>query len=329
MSNIINTKWIDLAQPRLGAQVVFATDDFFAPKERLILSQEPVFIPDKYDDHGKWMDGWESRRRRDGGYDYCIIRLGHRGQINSIDIDTRHFTGNFPSSASIDACQCDDIIPGTDASWIQITPQKELQGNRHNIVTAQSDQAFTHVRLNIFPDGGVARLRVYGQIDMDWSSANPAETIDLVALENGGRPIAANDEHFGRLENIIAPGRATNMGDGWETRRRREPGNDWGIIELGHIGSVQKILIDTQHFKGNYPDSCSLQASSDTITQIEDIETHSLSWPTLLPEQKLSMDQEHIFESEIISHDPIRLIRINILPDGGIARLRLYGFIKP
>ncbi len=329
MKNPLNTPWINLAQPRLGAQAVFATDDFFAPKERLILPEEPVFIPDKFDDNGKWMDGWESRRRRDGGYDVCIVRLGQRGQIKSIDIDTAHFTGNFPSSASIDACLCGDVMPGADEAWTQISPQKELQGNSHNRLAVKCDKAFSHVRLNIYPDGGVARLRVYGRIDIDWSQINPEKTIDLAALENGGRPIFANDEHFGRLENIIAPGRAINMGDGWETRRRRSPGNDWGILELGRAGVIEKVLIDTSYFKGNYPDTCSLQASSGTIDHIENLEEHSASWPTLLPAQKLSMDREHVFQTAITSHDPVRLIRVNNIPDGGIARLRLFGKIKP
>ena len=319
--------WINLAQPRLGAEVVCATDDFFAPKERLILPDAPVFIPGKYDDHGKWMDGWESRRRRGGGHDACIVRLGRPGRIRSVDIDTAHFTGNFPASASVDACLSHDVIPGADAGWKVIVPQTGLLGDRHNRFDAAPGNAVSHVRLNIFPDGGVARLRVYGEISKDWSGVGADELIDLAALENGGRPILANDEHFGRLENIIAPGRALNMGDGWETRRRRAPGHDWGIIELGHAGVIDKILVDTSHFKGNYPGACSLQASSETLAPGEDPENSSANWPFVLPEQKLSMDREHVFQTEIIRHEPVRFVRLNIYPDGGIARLRLMGFL--
>jgi allantoicase len=210
MTKLID-KSINLAQPRLGAKVTYATDDFFAPKERLILPSDPVFIADKYDDNGKWMDGWESRRKRTEGYDHCIIRLGRMGVIDRIDLDTSHFTGNHAPAASIDACISDQNYPD-DADWQNIVPVTPMNGDSHNILDVSSTQAWTHLRLNIFPDGGVARMRVYGHIVMDWAAHSPAEVIDLAALEYGGRPIFANDQHFGRLENIIAPGVGLNMG---------------------------------------------------------------------------------------------------------------------
>ncbi|PCI48421.1 MAG: allantoicase [Alphaproteobacteria bacterium] len=322
----LTRKPINLAQPRLGAEVIYATDDFFAPKERLILPSDPVFIADKYDDNGKWMDGWESRRKRTEGYDHGIIRLGKMGIIDHIDLDTSHFTGNHAPAASLDACLSGQAHPN-DADWQNIVPVTTLTGDSHNIVAVSSREAWTHLRLNIFPDGGVARLRVYGDIVMDWAAHDPAAVIDLAALEYGGRPIFANDEHFGILENIIAPGRGLNMGDGWETRRRRAPGHDWSILELAHPGIIEEILIDTAFFKGNYPDRCFLQAANFPEEDDQTLVRKSQKWDILLPEQKLQMDQEHFFKTEIKDIGPVTHIRLNIIPDGGISRLRLFGKI--
>ncbi len=317
--------WVDLAQPRLGTEVVFASDDFFAPKDRLISPTDPVFIPGKFDDHGKWMDGWESRRRRGGGYDHCILRLGCRGIVKAIDIDTSHFTGNYPPEASIDMCVSDKPVPDADSEWHSLVERRPLNGNSHHLLEVDCAAPITHLRLNIFPDGGVARLRVYGVITPDWEAQDPHMPIDLAAMENGGRPLHCNDEHFGSLSNIIAPGKGANMGDGWETRRRREPGFDWGLIALGCPGVVERVLIDTAFFKGNYPDRFFLQGAyvEGDLSALHDGETHE--WPVLLPEQKLEMDREHLFEGEIEAHSPINVVRLNIIPDGGVSRLRLFG----
>jgi allantoicase len=323
----LRTDYIDLAQPRLGAEVVFATDDFFADKDRLIDPAEPVFIPGKYDDNGKWMDGWESRRKRVAGYDWAVVKLGRRGMIAGFEIDTRHFTGNYPPFASIDACRCDDRMPPDNTEWVTIVPRLELDGNDRRLVAAEAMGPFTHVRLNIYPDGGVARLRVFGRIDVDWSKVDPDVPIDLLAMENGGRGVFANDEHFGKVENMTAPGRGKDMGDGWETRRRREPGHDWAIVELGHAGVISEITVDTCHFKGNYPDRCFIQAAPDARGAPFEISAQSEGWPVILPEQKLSADHIHTFKAEIAAHEPVRFVRLNIIPDGGVSRLRLVGKI--
>lgn len=320
-------KHVDLASPRLGAEVTFATDDFFADKSRLIDPAPAVFIADKYDENGKWMDGWESRRKRGEGYDYCIVRLGLPGIIHGVDIDTSHFTGNFPPSASIDACLVEDE-PDPNTKWIEILPAVGLKGNSHHIHEVSDGRTWSHLRLNIYPDGGVARLRVYGQVQCNWDLRDPEELIDLAALVNGGRGIAASDQHYGTPSQILAPGRGINMGDGWETRRRREPGNDWALIALGHPGVISKIEVDTAHFKGNYPDRCSIQAAMVTGGTEESLVTQSMFWKTLLPEQKLEMDAIHSFEKEVVDIGPVSHVRLNIIPDGGISRLRLFGRLK-
>jgi allantoicase len=317
-------QWIDLAQPRLGAQVVYATDDFFADKSRLIDPKAPVFIPDKYDENGKWMDGWESRRKRTPGYDYCIVKLGSPGIIHGFDIDTSHFTGNYPPAASIDVCYSSEEIPAESAGWINIVPNSTLEGDSHLFVPVTFDQPITHLRLNIFPDGGVARLRVYGEIRKNWHEHPPGSVTDLFALENGGRALACNDEHFGSMHNLNIPGRGVNMGDGWETARRRIPGNDWVILQLGTPGIISEVEIDTAHFKGNYPDRVSLKCANLQADGHEDLASASTKWPLLMSEQKLTMDHVHTF-TDLEQHDAITHVRMDIFPDGGISRIRLRG----
>ncbi len=317
-------RWIDLAQPRLGAEVTEASDDFFAPKERLIKPEAPVFLPDEYDERGKWMDGWESRRKRGEGHDHCIVRLGCRGEIKAVDIDTSHFTGNYPPAASLDACLCDGE-PDQNSQWVELIPASPLGGNSHHPLPVQDERTWSHLRLNIYPDGGVARLRVYGRVRTDWSGRDPQGPHDLAAMVNGGRVIAWSDSHYGPPHNITAPGRAANMGEGWETRRRREPGHDWVILALGRAGEVERVEVDTAHFKGNFPDRCSLQAAMVTGGSEESLVSQSLFWRALMPEQALAMDQLHAFAAELVTLGPVTHVRFNMIPDGGISRLHLFG----
>ncbi|MEM7302370.1 MAG: allantoicase [Pseudomonadota bacterium] len=316
-------KYVDLSHPRLGTEAVACTDDFFAPMHRMLSPEPAIFIEDKYDDHGKWMDGWESRRKRIPGHDWCLIRLGVAGTIRAIDIDTSHFTGNFPPEASVEAFSGPEQ-PADDAQGVELVPRMTLQGNSHHLVEVESDQVWHWLRLNIFPDGGVARLRVFGEIHKDWEVVSADEQVDLAAQLNGGVAVAWNDAHYGVPANMIAPGKGVNMGDGWETARRRVPGNDWSILKLGHRGAVEKILVDTAFFKGNYPDRCSIRAIAlDDDANLDQIGEDSASWPLLLDEQRLSADSEHEFEP--LTHDPVTHIRLDIFPDGGVSRLRLFG----
>jgi len=319
------TRAINLANPRLGATVTYATDDFFADKARLIDPSEPVFIVGKYDDNGKWMDGWESRRKRTPGHDHCIIRLGQAGIIKGFDIDTHHFTGNYPPGAMIEACISEDDIPGDDTPWTELIAKTKLNGDSHHLIAIDNNDPWTHLRLHIYPDGGVARLRVYGTFHRDWQTEDFNHEHDLLAAANGGKPIYANDEHFGVLGNIMAPGRGTDMGDGWETRRRREPGNDWAIVALGHVGEISQVLVDTAHFKGNYPSGVMLQAALIDERAANDLTADSAVWQELMSKQTLSADSEHMFSEGINSIGPISHVRINIYPDGGISRVRLFG----
>jgi allantoicase len=325
MFDDLRRQYVDLAQPRLGSSVVYATDDFFADKGRLIDPAPPVFIPGKYDDNGKWMDGWESRRKRVPGHDWCVIRLGVAGVVAGFEIDTSHFTGNYPPGAEIEVCRSDEENP--EGGWVNVTGRLDLKGNDRIYVPVEHAGAITHVRLHIYPDGGVARLRVWGRVDPDWTKVGDDEVIDLLAMAWGGRGIIANDEHFGRVENLTAPGRGVDMGDGWETRRRREPGHDWSVLELGAFGRIEEVVVDTAHFKGNYPDRCSIQATARAHGSPAEIAQQAESWPVLLPEVKLQADHIHTFRDELQALGPVRFVRLNIYPDGGVSRLRLMGRI--
>ena len=312
-------RWVRLEQPRLGARVTFATDEFFGAKERLIDPADPVFIEDRYDEHGKWMDGWESRRKREPGHDFCVVRLGVPGLIHGCDVDTSFFTGNFPPQVSLEGCVSEADVP--TEGWVELIPKTGIGGDAHHFLDIRNDTVFTHVRLHIYPDGGVARLRIFGEIRPDFSDVDGF--VDLAAVEHGGRPIACSDQHYGSPHNLLAPGRGLNMGDGWETARRRGPGNDWVIIALGQPGVIERAEIDTAHFKGNYPDRVSLEAA--LFDNDEDVSNSSPEWKTLLGESKLKMDQQHYFDNELEDIGAVSHVRVSIYPDGGISRVRLFG----
>ncbi len=322
---------IDLASERVGGVAVIANDEFFAEKENLLKPGRGIFIPDKYTERGKWMDGWETRRRRTPGNDWCVIQLGLRGVIRQIDIDTNHFLGNHPSFASLDAIDLGNGFPGSIAgveklSWVPVLEKSPLNPGSQNLFGITTDKTWAHVRLNIFPDGGVARLRVYGIVVPDWSKVKDGELVDLAAIENGGVALACSDMFFSSMNNLIMPGRAENMGDGWETKRRRGPGHDWIVVKLGRTGSIKKIEVDTNHFKGNYPDMCSIEgcaAESDVST--DELTKPNTRWSEILPKTKLSADTRHFFEKELCAIGKCSHIRLNIYPDGGVSRLRMWG----
>ena len=316
---------VDLAAERVGGKALIANDEFFAEKENLLKPGRGVFIPDKYTDRGKWMDGWETRRRRTPGHDWCVVQLGLRGIVKQVDIDTNHFLGNHPPFASLDAvCLTNGLPKETDAlPWTPILDKSPLNPGSQNLFAISNDQTWTHLRLNIFPDGGVARFRVYGVVVPDWSKLKSGDVIDLAAVENGGVPLACSDMFFSSMNNLIMPGRSENMGDGWETKRRRGAGYDWIILKLGLPGTIRKIEVDTNHFKGNYPDTCSIEGCVAPDARTEDLAT--AEWREILPMTKLQAHTRHFFEKELSPIDGCTHVRLNIYPDGGVSRLRVWG----
>lgn len=323
--------YIDLASERVGGAVLHANDDFFAPKENLLRLAAPVFLPHEYTERGKWMDGWESRRRRIPGHDFCIVRLGLPGVIRGVLVDTAFFVGNYPDQCSIEACVAPhgaDVghLLSPEARWTEILQRSSLKGDSKNAFAVDDARRFTHLKLHIYPDGGVARLRVHGEVIPDWKRLGGLEeSVDLAAAEHGARVLSCSDMFFGNRHNLIMPGRAANMGDGWETRRRRGPGHDWAILRLAASGQINRIEVDTNHFKGNYPDTCSIEACNAEGASLSDLTRPDWAWTELLPRTKLSAHTRHFFVDELHKIGDATHVRLNIYPDGGVSRLRLYG----
>lgn len=310
---------IDLAAAAYGGVAILANDEFFAEKDNLLRAHAAVWKEHEYTDRGKWMDGWETRRRREPGHDWCIIRLGLPGEIRGIVVDTAFFRGNYPAECSIEGCTIigQDLAAAVDPAtqWTEILPRSPLKGDTQNEFEIASEQRFTHLRLNIFPDGGVARLRVHGEVRPDWPRlTRHGGLVDLAAIEHGGWSEACSDMFFGARQNLIAPGRPFNMSDGWETRRRRGPGHDWNLIRLGAPGTVRRVELDTTHFRGNAPGRVMLEA-----------ESRDGQWHVLLPETRVQPHTRHFFENELRVLGEVRRVRLNVYPCGGVARLRVFS----
>jgi allantoicase len=303
----------DLAARRLGGMVLEANDEFFAPKESLLKAEPPVFDPDRYTDRGKEMDGWETRRRRTPGHDWAVVRLGVPGIVRGVVVDTSFFRGNYPERCSIEATSVDDLDV---ADWFELLPERPLEGDARNAFAMDSPLRVTHLRLNIVPDGGVARLRVHGEPLPDLRHVvDAAGRGDLAATLAGGLVLDASDRFFSSPHNLNAPGDSHGMHDGWETRRRRGSGHDWVVIALAAEADLERVDVDTTNFKGNYPDTCSLDAR---VTRLDDA-----PWVETLPPRALGPHARFAFPI-----DPPALateVRLNIHPDGGVARLRVLG----
>ena len=321
------TDLIDLAAEALGGTVIDANDEFFAPKEALLKPTPAEWREGAYTERGKWMDGWETRRRRTPGYDWAMLHLGVRGVVRGVIIDTSFFRGNYPARASLEGVDMPGALSpahllSVDASWRMLVPETALAGDTKNAFVVTDDAPVTHLRLNIFPDGGVARLRVHGDVR---PIVAPPDTgiVDLAAIENGGYSVVCSDMFFGHRQNLLMPGRSTHMGNGWETQRRRGPGHDWTIIKLGHAGAVEWAELDTDHYKGNAPDACMLECCYAPPATAETILDNRIAWTEIVPQTKLQPHARHRFPAR--HGAPATHVRLNIYPDGGVARLRLFG----
>ncbi|XP_053698063.1 allantoicase-like [Sabethes cyaneus] len=358
----------ELASESSGGRILFATDDWFAPAEWMLKDSEPVFIADKYTPFGKWMDGWETRRKRSAGHDWCIVRLAALSTVKGILVDTAYFTGNYAPKFSLQGARLgrskEDLIPergremiGTACSqkelelmaglgsedWIEVVGMTQLkpgyEATRKQYLTVDGcNEAFTHLRVNIFPDGGIARLRVFGEVQPDVKALLAGgNLVDLLGMLNGGQCLSFSNAHYGHPRNLIKPNRGVNMGDGWETARRLDrppvlkidkhgilqvPGCEWAIFKLCAKGTIEKIVVDTNHFKGNFPDNVKIEATLlDTNRTLQ-----SAQWKVLLGSSKLAAHREHVFQEESLQfRGPCNHIRITMAPDGGISRVRLFG----
>lgn len=325
----LKTHCVDLASERVGGETLSCSDDFFAEMENLLKVGRGIFIDDKFTDRGKWMDGWESRRSygRDNGreFDWCIIRLGIKGVIRGFDIDTNYFRGNAPQTVSVEACVSEGQ-PNENTIWHTILTEVAVEAHSQNIFEIEENTSWTHVRLNMFPDGGIARFRVYGEADVNWNDFIDGELIDLAYIKNGGKALLVSDMFFSDKNNLIMPGRGKDMGDGWETKRRRDPGPDWSIVKLASQGSIEKVIVDTCHFKGNFPDTFTLEGMVSNSDDFSDSQQED-QWQPIIARTKLYAHREHLFINEIVvdNEQSFTHVRLNIFPDGGISRMRVFG----
>ncbi|XP_043783823.1 probable allantoicase [Cervus elaphus] len=364
------TQLIDLASEFVGGKILFATDDFFAPAENLLKRDNPRFKEHEYTEFGKWMDGWQTRRKRIPGHDGCVVQLGIQGAIRGFDVDTSYFTGDHAPRVSIQAANFEEdkqpeipqreVRTGTAATpeefeaiselksddWSCLIPMTEIKpGNSassHNYFPVNSQQRWSHIRLNIFPDGGIAPLRVYSTGQKDWTAGDPKEPLDLVTIAYGGACVGFSSAHFGHPNNITGVSTAKSMEDGWETARRLDrplilendengillvPGCEWAVFRLAHPGVITQIEIDTKYFKGNSPESCkvdgcilTMQEEENMVRQKWDLLGHK--WKPLLPVTNLKPDEMHVLDSltpelqDVITH-----AKFTITPDGGVSRL--------
>jgi allantoicase len=323
----------DLAARKVGSAVLYATDDFFAEKDNLLKPEKAIFLEKEYTDRGKWMDGWESRRKRVAGHDYAIIHLGLPGIVEGVVVDTAFFRGNYPAGCSLEGVS----LPGqptvdelTDPAlvWTPLLDRVDLKGDSENLFAITSQVRITHLRFHIYPDGGVARLRVHGTVvpDPRWLGlAELTQEVDLAALEHGAEVTAASDMFFGSRHNLITPGRGTHMGDGWETKRSRREGYDWVVVQLAARGVLTRVLLDTLHFKGNFPESAALEGVDAKGRDAQFIPEGE--WTLLLGRTKLQAHTLHAYEEELLAHGTISHVRMRIWPDGGVSRLRLFGLV--
>jgi allantoicase len=312
MSTGTAQQWPDLAARTLGASVIYADDELFADRENLIKAADPVFQPGTFGNKGQIMDGWETRRRRQAGYDRAIVRLGAGGLVHKVVVDTSHFTGNYPPEVLVEGCGAEGYPSPAElaaAAWITLVPRGPVKGDTRNEFEADAAQRVTHVRLTIFPDGGVARLRVYGEPVPD-PRLLPG-TIDLAAVQNGATVTGCSNMFYASAGNLLLPGLAQVMSDGWETSRRRDAEHDWVTVRLACAGTVEVAELDTSHFVGNAPGWGTLGSDGGE----------------LVTRTALQPDTRHRFA--VPGGLVATQVRLDIYPDGGMARLRVLGTPTP
>jgi allantoicase len=315
----------DLASRWLGGSVVAASDESFGEKENLLTPAPAAFEPGHYGHRGEIVDGWETRRRREPGHDWAIIRLGAPGIIGSVDVDTSFFTGNYPQTVSVEACGCEGYpstaeLAGPAISWQPIVAPSTLTGDSHNIFPVTDGHRFTHVRLLAYPDGGIARLRVLGQVVPDPRGLDDL-TIDLASQEYGGAVVASSDDFYTSAGHLNRPDRARTMGEGWETQRRRDGGQDHVVFRLAFPGIVRRVVVDTAHFKYNASAEVALSGSAQDPFPAGD----SGDWLPLLGRTRLQPDTRHEFTSQCAQR--VATVQLDAFPDGGLSRVRLIGSI--
>ncbi|KAJ2162030.1 Allantoicase [Coemansia sp. RSA 552] len=313
----------NLASESLGSKIISFSDEFFAEASNLLKDSDAIFLPEKFNPHGKWMDGWETKRHNKD-YDWTILQLGFAGSVFGFDIDTSHFTGNHAPVVSIEGANAtEEEVRAGKAQFTEILPKVDMNpGSHHYYVYEAPTSVFTHLRVNNYPDGGIARLRVYGQVVPQNVVANADGLVDLAFVGNGGRAVACSNQHFCSPSNLVLPGRGKTMGDGWETRRSRTPDhNDWAILKLGIPGYIENVELDTRHFCGNYPPLVRLFGTVSS----EDVPAADAKWTEFIAGVATTPDAQHYFDSTGPKDVAFTHVKFVMYPDGGLKRIRING----
>lgn len=322
---------VDLVNKALGSRIVAFSDEWFAAADNLTTPTPPIRKPGVFTYAGAWYDGWETRRHNTEPFDWVIFRLGvASGQVKGVEVDTAFFSGNQAPEVAVEGAFISDDkeeeLKGKDFSgWETILPKQECgPSQRHGWRLPQkTEKAYTHVRLQMYPDGGIARFRLYGDV-VPILPQDVNEVFDLAAVVNGGVAVSCSDQHFGTKDNLILPGRGVDMGDGWETKRSRGEHIDWTIIKLGVTGAIEKIVVDTAHFRGNFPQKVQVFAAPPQpgVPGHDDI-----VWAEVLTPQKTGPDKEHEYGLDVLQNTGLLygFVKLVIIPDGGVKRIRVFG----
>lgn len=315
------TSKVELASRAVGGTVMWATDELFAEKENLVNPWRPRHQPETFGPKGQLYDGWETRRRREPGDDVALLRLGLPGVVHGVVVDTAFFKGNYPPFVSVEAVAVDGYPTAAELaqiSWDPLVSRAPVAGDAETFFAVDSPRRYTHVRLTMHPDGGVARLRVHGEVVPDPQLLDPS-ALDLAALENGADIVGCSDMFYSSPRNMLLPGLAAHQAEGWETARRRDSGNDWAIVRLAGPGVVRFAELDTSNLRGNAPGWAALSGSDARVSTLDD----PSAWFELLPRTRLQPDTRHRFA--VPQRREATHVRLDVVPDGGLARLRLHG----
>jgi allantoicase len=322
--------YTDVVGEKVGGEVLSFSDEWFAEATNLIKPNPPIFDATKFVFAGKWYDGWETRRHNTEEADWVIFKLGvSSAKLIGAEIDTAFFNGNHAPDISVEAVKItgdDDDTDLSNAKWESIIDKVECGPSQRHFFKRNSitDGTYSHVRLRMYPDGGIARFRLYGEVVPDSAAINANTLIDFASVQYGGVGVDVSDQHFGTASNLLLPGRGVDMSDGWETSRSRTPGHvDWAIIKLGSTIKIHEIIVDTAHFRGNFPQKIALHGlkTSEKVPKHDD-----KAWTELLSPTKTFADKEHSFKSELANLEgEYSHVKLTIIPDGGVKRVRVIG----
>lgn len=326
--NRVVLKYTDVVGEKLGGAVVACLNEWFAEAANLIKPKAPIRDATRFVHAGAWYDGWETRRHNTEEADWAIIKAGVAlAQIAGCEVDTAFFNGNHAPHILVEGAnfaleEAPQDWASASVNWEPIIEKTECGPSQKHFFVRESgltSQNYTHFRLRMYPDGGIARFRLYGVV-LPVPPKDKCEILDFALVKNGGVAVQVSDQHFGSADNLLLPGRGHDMSDGWETKRSRTPGHvDWVVIKLGALTTIKNIVVDTAHFRGNFPQKINVKGYKGLQPPAFD----SQEWSLLVPDSKTGPDAEHEYDIEDTSS--YSHVLLTIIPDGGVKRVRVNG----